>query len=207
MSDERLRELERKWRQSGETADEVAYLSECVRAGRFGLDRIELAALLGHVASTQVTARSTPAATLPVRTTYADLDRALTPEGMRPPEWIARVHRLAGDDFLRRLAIRACRRGGRVSVANLDALDAWMRDRTEDAFARCRSLIAGDAAINRLAMKLVVTWGGLPVAGDDVLEAACTLLVLALFQEDRALEAILDEECAEELERVLEDIA
>jgi len=51
MSDERLRELERRWRESGELDDEVAWLAERVRAGELSPRALELAAHLGHEAA------------------------------------------------------------------------------------------------------------------------------------------------------------
>ena len=45
MSDARLRELERRWRESGSTEDEAAYLRERVRVGDLTQERLELAAV------------------------------------------------------------------------------------------------------------------------------------------------------------------
>jgi len=54
MSDERLRELERRWRDSGDPGDEARYLGARLRAG--GLERraLALAAFLGHPAARAV---------------------------------------------------------------------------------------------------------------------------------------------------------
>jgi len=51
MSDERLRELERRWRESGAVADEAAWLAERVRVGEPSRERVELAAYLEHPAA------------------------------------------------------------------------------------------------------------------------------------------------------------
>ncbi len=51
MSDERLRELERRWRESGSVEDEAAWLLERVRVGELDQDRLELAAYCGHGAA------------------------------------------------------------------------------------------------------------------------------------------------------------
>ena len=51
MSDARLRELERRWRESGSTEDEAAYLRERVRVGDLTQERLELAAYCGNAAS------------------------------------------------------------------------------------------------------------------------------------------------------------
>ena len=48
VSDQRLRELERKWRETGSVEDEAAYLRERVRVGDLTQERLELAAYCGH---------------------------------------------------------------------------------------------------------------------------------------------------------------
>lgn len=47
MSDERLRQLERKWPESGGITDEAAFLRERVRIGALTEDRLRLAAYCG----------------------------------------------------------------------------------------------------------------------------------------------------------------
>jgi hypothetical protein len=51
MSDQRLRELERRWRETGSVEDEAAYLLERVRTGSLDREMLELAAYCGHPAS------------------------------------------------------------------------------------------------------------------------------------------------------------
>ena len=51
MSDQKLRELERRWRETGSVEDEAAYLRERVRVGDLTQERLELAAYLGHAAA------------------------------------------------------------------------------------------------------------------------------------------------------------
>lgn len=51
MSDERLRELERRWKETGSAQDEAAYLLERVRMGDLAQKGLELAAYLGHPAA------------------------------------------------------------------------------------------------------------------------------------------------------------
>lgn len=53
MSDQRLRELERRWRETGAVVDEAAYLLERVRVGDLDLERLELAAYCGSAAAKQ----------------------------------------------------------------------------------------------------------------------------------------------------------
>ena len=51
MSDERLRELERRWKETRAVQDEAACLSERVRSGNLDRERLRLAAYLGNEAS------------------------------------------------------------------------------------------------------------------------------------------------------------
>lgn len=51
MRDEKLRELERQWKETGATEDEVAYLLASVRSGALGSGRLRLAALCGYEAA------------------------------------------------------------------------------------------------------------------------------------------------------------
>lgn len=51
MADERLRELERRWRETGAPGDEAAFLLERVRAGTLAREKLELAAWCGHAAA------------------------------------------------------------------------------------------------------------------------------------------------------------
>lgn len=44
MSDERLRELERRWRESGDVSDKTAYLGHCYRAGLLTQEQVSRAA-------------------------------------------------------------------------------------------------------------------------------------------------------------------
>jgi hypothetical protein len=48
MSDTKLRDLERRWRETGAVGDEAAYLLERVRVGDLSRQRLELAAYCGH---------------------------------------------------------------------------------------------------------------------------------------------------------------
>lgn len=55
MSDERMRQLERRWLESGAEEDETAYLHARVRAGDLPPERLEVAALVGHPAAVAAT--------------------------------------------------------------------------------------------------------------------------------------------------------
>jgi hypothetical protein len=60
VADERLRELERRWRETGAPADEAALLLERVRAGTLKQERLELASWCGHAAATLATGIELP---------------------------------------------------------------------------------------------------------------------------------------------------
>ena len=51
MSDSELRDLERRFRESGSSSDETAWLSARVRSGDLARDRLKLAAYCGHPAA------------------------------------------------------------------------------------------------------------------------------------------------------------
>lgn len=51
MGDERLRELERRWIESGTIEDRVAYIRERLRSGRIVAEHVMGAAILGHSAA------------------------------------------------------------------------------------------------------------------------------------------------------------
>lgn len=51
MTDERLQESRRRWRQTGSVEDEAKYYLECVRAGALTRERLQFAAHVGHTAA------------------------------------------------------------------------------------------------------------------------------------------------------------
>lgn len=55
MSDSRLRELERRWKETGLVEDEAAFLLERVRVGELTADDLKRAAYCGHLPSSTVT--------------------------------------------------------------------------------------------------------------------------------------------------------
>ena len=57
MTDDRLRALGRRFRETGVVEDEVAWLSERVRAGELGEEQVRLAAWVGHEASSLLSRR------------------------------------------------------------------------------------------------------------------------------------------------------
>lgn len=60
MSDERLRELERRWKETGAVHDESAWLRARVQVGSLTEDRLRFAALCGHAASLAASEASAP---------------------------------------------------------------------------------------------------------------------------------------------------
>lgn len=65
MADHELRELERRWRASGDPGDEAAWLLARLRSGSLPLERIEIAALLGHEPAVRVLAELDPGSEAP----------------------------------------------------------------------------------------------------------------------------------------------
>lgn len=64
MTDARLRESERRWKETGALEDEAQYLRERVRAGELQADRLEVAALCGDEAA-RTALRFVPQASAP----------------------------------------------------------------------------------------------------------------------------------------------
>ena len=60
MSDTKLRELERRWKETGSLDDEAAYLRERVRAGGLSSECLELAAFCGHGAACRALSSAVP---------------------------------------------------------------------------------------------------------------------------------------------------
>jgi len=83
MPDSRLRELERKWKESGSVEDEVAYLIEKARVGEIDATMLWLAADFGYDAACTASER-------------APLSRELPFD-----EWIARLQEYGTDALLR----------------------------------------------------------------------------------------------------------
>jgi AcrR family transcriptional regulator len=58
VSDERLRELERRWQETGAVGDEIALLRERVKVGDLEPEKLDLAAWLGNEAALALTERA-----------------------------------------------------------------------------------------------------------------------------------------------------
>lgn len=121
MSDARLRELERAWRETGATADRAAWLKERVRTGALRRERLALAAHLGDEA-----ARGALGGEAPPRLRDALLlGRARGPTDARelPGRWQRRIRREHGLEVLVRVWIAL----GRAALAEWAA---WNDDPT-----------------------------------------------------------------------------
>lgn len=110
MSDQRLRELERRVAE-GDGAAEAPLLAERVRAGTLAPDRLRLAAYLGHP---------------PAREALGDEAPVLRED---PDSWIRGLADWGPQAWVR-AAIAAARLTGRPNQEVLDAAEAWLRQPT-----------------------------------------------------------------------------
>lgn len=112
MSDERLRQAERSFRETGSVEDEARYLLERVRAGTLTRERLELAAYCGHEAS-KLAAGGPSATSEPVKITTTvrwpdgreEQDVRFVPGQSELYGWLAPFPR----PFFRRLALLCAR--------------------------------------------------------------------------------------------------
>lgn len=115
MSDQRLRELERRYRESGLAADEADYLGEAVRVGRYQERRVQILADVGYVPARllegreEITPEELAALGRLVRERWgqwelATLNYALVLRLLPPPEAFANATRLALDPALEAMA-------------------------------------------------------------------------------------------------------
>lgn len=112
MSDERLRELERRWRASRAPEDEVAWLAERVRVGELPQSRLEIAALCGYRP-----AKSAWDVLSPGPLSSAELVQLLSVSTRHLAEW-------------RRQGMPASKVGGRLAY-ELSSVLTWLADRRE----------------------------------------------------------------------------
>lgn len=66
VTDSKLRELERRWKESGSVEDEAAYLLERVRVGDLATEKLELAAYCGHEGARLALGEQAPAMGPPI---------------------------------------------------------------------------------------------------------------------------------------------
>lgn len=98
MSDQRLRELERRWRETGDVEDEAAYQRERLRCGELARAKLEAAGLLGHPAAQWLLPETSQAIALEavVRAFLGELEQEPAPptRGVHP-SWAPRLEALA----------------------------------------------------------------------------------------------------------------
>ena len=92
MSDSKLRELERRWRETKSVEDEAAYLRERVRVGDLTQERLELAAYCGHEGARRA----------------AEADRSPVPPGQLS-NWIGELRERNSEVCLQALGLCASR--------------------------------------------------------------------------------------------------
>ncbi|MCW8137456.1 MAG: hypothetical protein KIT58_00955 [Planctomycetota bacterium] len=133
MSDTRLRELERRWNETGSPDDEAAYLLERVRVGDLTQERLELAAYCGHEGARRLTS-----------TTAVDDSEA----------WIAGLARF-GHAVVVEAAIEAAR-------CLCDGADEWTADRLRSVIVDACTWHACPCDEHSLKLLFHLYLGGLP---------------------------------------------
>ncbi len=129
--DERLRELQRRFRASGDIEDEVAFLGELVRTERISRGRLGCAAALGHVAARRVLGDDAP---MPPEGPD-DLRRVLVGLGWGGKEAAIRAGLSIARRFLPHCGPRA--RFTPAAKEAVDAVESWLEEPSAEGVARC----------------------------------------------------------------------
>lgn len=126
MSDEALREAERRWRATGHVEDEARLLLEQLRAGQLSAERLELAAYCGHGAALVAIGRPVgdPAVTNVKRWV------ASVPRGRDVVAWRAAVAALDAAGPVAAERVLDCGPGGPTLAALVVAVQRWLLDPT-----------------------------------------------------------------------------
>jgi hypothetical protein len=136
MSDQKLRELERRWKETGSTEDEAAYLLERVRVGDLTRERLELAAYCGHEGARKATSAQTPA---PVE--LSDLFRVLR---QNDPVFLQLALSAVGSAALAIWPPRQVNRGALESaISHVEALARCPCASHQDELLHCLDLVSG----------------------------------------------------------------
>ncbi len=157
MSDDTLRALERRFRETESVEDEVAWLASRLRAGEIDSDRLDLAAYCGDEAARRFSSRR-PVEPSCVWTWGEGLVLAeVTPVGVRqehPARWIRESTRSwASQGFAREICVRACLAAAESvahaathpsALACVRAAANWIEMRSLDSLTR--SSVAEDEA-------------------------------------------------------------
>jgi hypothetical protein len=134
-ADERLRSLERRWRETGAVADEARWLSERVRLGFTSEAALELAARLGYRAAREARAETTPALE-----SLVEWSRAIT---RFKSEELSRRTVLASVKLVLPIAARFPHEGVQEAVAHAARLIASYTSASAELRAECRALGEG----------------------------------------------------------------
>lgn len=150
MTDQKLRELERRWKETRSVKDEAAYLREQVQARRLTIERLRVAAECGH-----------PAAAVAI-------DRSpITPTDGREEAWLVTLDESRQYMTLICVATQAVASCvalmARQDVDQLrelvDAATAWILSPTEERATACRALAPlGAASELARVLAIVLTW-------------------------------------------------
>lgn len=203
VADHGLRQLERRWRASGDPADEAAWVLACLRAGELPAARVEVAALLGHEPAARALAEEDPGAAAPAL--FDPRSRAAVPD----ERWLLRelwarsreaTVRFAAAVARNRLGARQGAAAERIGAA-IAAGEAW-------ALCPCPD---HDAAAARLAAEV---WGqlaaGVWVAQGPALLGAAFAAALtaeaASAREPRYLFGLLAHEAEGDLSRARAEV-
>ncbi len=170
MSDEKLRELERRFKETGSVEDEAAWLKERVRVGDLTQERLELAAYCGHEGAKLLTQRQSRYHA--ARARHA-LDEGMLPTDQAPLDrleaWTMGLE-LAGLRFVVVCAHHAAdsliTHRTRSFEAGLRATSDWLEDPSSKAVAACTeacdsllSEIEVEEEANRPISHLQAAWG------------------------------------------------
>jgi hypothetical protein len=195
VTDARLRELERRWRETGTVEDEAAWLRARVQAGELEQSKLELAGLCGCKAA----CLAIGVQVRPIPDIRAALDGYGSEQSDEPPPWLADIQRLCGDEAVRRLVLPALRISHSFQGEFVDAvvaLEDWLLKPGENERARIRHHLAADGALTRKAAAVAFWHGEREMSGTDLLVVVAQALFLCLYEANglaAGLEAGADE--------------
>ncbi|MCO5170330.1 MAG: hypothetical protein M9894_28675 [Planctomycetes bacterium] len=148
MSDARLRDLERRWRETGDPDDGAVWLRARLRAGDLDRDRLDLAAYCGHPAAQRLSDRRPPpgdAWDWGEGLVLAEVAPLNPPQASTGRRIRAQTTSWAALGFAREVCARACVAAGEVvldlarrpeAVEGLDAARRWLVSRSQAERAR-----------------------------------------------------------------------
>lgn len=206
MSDQRLRELERRWRETGVASDEATLLRERVRVGDLDEDRLRLAAYCGSqgaIEALEGRALTPPLSDWPgqlsqwgeevcLRALLGLLRPLLTSEATRQQVaiWVESGMVSTGDE------------ASAVLTELVSAFEAYLKERTETNRQRLEAALDG-AVIHQLNL-LNWVWACSDAVralgrGEDATSASCVAMAEITRQVERTLGSALARSAAQEL--------